>query len=179
MTKNLEHWQYPIGRYLPKFNFEKHEIEAAITTLKDFPEQLRSTLSAYSPEDLNAPYRPGGWKIKQLVHHIADSHCHAYMRCKYAYLENNPTIKAYRENDWAEKSPDALGCDIEASLKVIEGFHQRWTYFLEQLTTEELKREFSHPERKEHFTIAEMAYFYAWHARHHLAHIVNYKNFSS
>ena len=98
------------------------------------------------------------------------------MRCKYALLEDTPTIKGYNEQDWAEKSPDALDLAIDASLKIIEGVHERWTYFFEQLSSEAFERSYAHPERAENFPLKEVVYFYAWHAQHHLNHIKQYLN---
>ena len=97
MNKPLEKWQYPIGRYIPKQDFYGEEIERAIAILADFPNQLSIALDRCSKEDLDSPYRKGGWTIRQLTHHIADSHMHAYMRCKFAYLEERPLIKNYQD----------------------------------------------------------------------------------
>lgn len=174
MSLNLERWQYPIGRYQAKASFTQAEIDTAIATLKRFPDDLKNVLSECSSTDLDQAYRPGGWTIRQLVHHVADSHMHSYMRCKYAFLEDTPTIKGYQEKDWAEKSPDATSYDIMASIKIIEGIHERWTYFFEQLTAAELQREYDHPERTENFPLVEVVCFYAWHAQHHLHHITQY-----
>ena len=129
MEPTLDQWQYPTGRYLDKEIFSTEEIQTAIGVLKAFPTKLSTILSHCNEEDLNSPYRPGGWKISQLVHHIADSHMQSYIRCKFAYLEDKPTIMNYQEQDWAEKSPEALSNDIVGSLKIIEGVHQRWTDF--------------------------------------------------
>ncbi len=175
MEPTLEQWQYPIGRYLAKETFSAEEIQTAIGVLKAFPTKLSAILSHCNEEDLNSPYRPGGWKISQLVHHIADSHMQSYIRCKFAYLEDRPTIMNYQEQDWAEKSPEALSNDIVGSLKIIEGVHQRWTDFFSLLQPEEFNKTYVHPERTAHFPLAEVVCFYAWHAQHHLAHIVNYK----
>ncbi len=174
MERTLEQWQYPIGRFLTKTAFSTDEIQAAITVLSEFPEKLSSVLAQCSTEDLNHPYRTGGWKISQLVHHIADSHMQSYIRCKFAYLEERPTILNYQEQDWAEKSPEALSNDITASVQIIKGLHQRWTAFFNQISPEAFNKVYLHPERKAPFPLAEVVCFYAWHAQHHLAHIENY-----
>lgn len=179
MSINLEKWQYPIGRYQPKQKFSAEEIQTSIAVLKAFPPDLKEVLTQCTQEDLDCPYRPGGWTIKQLVHHVADSHMHSYMRCKYAYLEDTPAIKGYEERDWAEKSPDALNLAVDASVKILEGVHQRWTYFFEQLSAEDFEREYAHPERPENFPLKEVVYFYAWHAQHHLNHIKQYLKYKA
>jgi len=179
MFKSIEKWQYPIGRYLPKQNFTSQEIEEAIKVLASFPEKLSKEINLCSPKDLNTPYREGGWTIRQLTHHIADSHMHAYIRCKFAYLEDRPLIKNYQEQDWAEKSPDACNASVEASLNIIQGVHERWVFFITSLNTEELNRTYIHPERTAEFPLAEVACFYAWHAQHHLAHIQTFLNYTA
>lgn len=179
MNKPLEKWQYTIGRYIPKQDFSGEEIEGAIAILADFPNQLSIALDRCSKEDLDSPYRKGGWTIRQLTHHIADSHMHAYMRCKFAYLEERPLIKNYQEQDWAEKSPDACMAEVEASHKIIEGIHHRWVFFFKTLKKEDFKRVYVHPERAENFSLAEVAYFYAWHSKHHLAHINQFLQYNS
>lgn len=175
MEPSLEQWQYPIGRYQAKELFSAEEVQTAIEVLKEFPKKLSTVLSLCSEADLNSSYRPGGWKISQLIHHIADSHMHSYIRCKFAYLEDTPTIMNYQEKDWAEKSPEVLSQDIESSVKIIEGVHQRWTDFFTLLEPDDFAKTYVHPERAAHFSLSEVVCFYAWHAQHHLAHIVNYK----
>lgn len=179
MSIELEKWQYPIGRYQAKEVFLAEEITASIAVLKAFPKDLKEVLAQCSKEDIEQPYRPGGWTIKQLVHHIADSHMHSYMRCKYAFLEKSPTIKGYQENEWAEKCPDANVLGIASSIKILEGIHERWTYFFEHLSMEDFEREYDHPERDKNFPLKEVVYFYAWHAQHHLSHIKQYLKFKA
>lgn len=179
MTLTLEQWQYPIGRYQAKAHYTSAEIQQAIEVLSEFPEKLSSILSRCSEEDLDSPYRPGGWKISQLVHHVADSHMQSYIRCKFAYLEDRPTIMNYQEQDWAEKSPEALSNDVKASLKIIAGIHQRWTAFFALLGPGDFKKAYLHPEREKPFELAEVVCFYAWHAQHHLAHIVQFKQYQT
>ena len=174
MERSLTEWQYPIGRYSAKDEFTVEEIKTAIVVIKQFPGDLKKTLAKCRDEDITQPYRPGGWTIQQLVHHIADSHMHSYMRCKYAYLEDTPNIKGYAERDWAEKAPDATAVSVEASVLILTGVHQRWSYFFEQLTEDDFKREYDHPEREANFPLAEVVCFYASHSKHHLAHIQQY-----
>lgn len=173
MNKSLEQWQYPIGRFKRNQPSEQ-EIKAAIEELKHFPQHLRQTLSQLNEEEYDEPYRPGGWTIRQLVHHIADSHLHAYTRCKFAFLEEQPQIKSYQEKDWAEKTTDGKTAPIASSVKIIEGIHQRWVCFFEALTSLEFQHSYLHPERLDvPFTLAEVCSLYAWHSKHHLAHIRN------
>lgn len=174
MSKSLEQWQYPIGHFKMIGHPSKQEIKVAIEELKHFPQQLQQTLSQLDEEQFDHPYRPKGWTIRQLIHHIADSHMHAYIRCKFAFLEDQPEIKNYQEKDWAEKALDGKTAPIASSVKIIEGIHQRWVCFFEALTSSGFLHSYLHPERpNKPFTLAEVCCLYAWHSKHHLAHIKN------
>lgn len=173
MDKSLEQWQYPIGRFKSIASHPtEEEIKSAIDVLKTFPQQLQQTISPLSEDQFDLAYRPGGWTIRQLIHHIADSHMHAYTRCKFAFLEDQPQIKNYQEKDWAEQTPDGKNAPIAASMMIIEGIHFRWVHFFESLNSITFQRSYLHPERPEKpYTLAEVCCFYAWHSEHHLAHI--------
>lgn len=174
VEKTLEQWRYPIGHFAPQSEYSSASIHNAIAYLQTFPAVLGECVLDCTPEDHQRPYRPGGWTIRQLVHHIADSHMHAYLRCKFAYLEQHPVVKNYQEKDWAQRSPEVAITPIAASLHIIEGVHARWVDFFKQLSPKEFKRTYQHPEREAPYSLAEVSCFYAWHAEHHLAHIENY-----
>lgn len=174
MKNSLEDWQYPIGKFEPKDQFTQADIIRAIEVLEHFPIQLEETLEPCSERDLHQPYRPQGWTLNQLVHHLADSHMHAYLRCKFAFLEKTPTILPYNEQAWAESCPDTTIQNIAYSLTLIKGLHKRWTAFFKGLNQEDFLLSYRHPERETPFSLGEVACFYAWHASHHLAHIKQY-----
>ena len=119
---------------------------------------------------LDTPYREGGWTVRQVVHHLPDSHLNAYTRMKLALTEEEPTIKPYEEARWAEL-PDARGGDIEPSLRLLESLHQRWLMLLRDLKPADFDRQFRHPEHGRIFKLSETLALYAWHGRHHVAHI--------
>jgi hypothetical protein len=121
---------------------------------------------------LDTPYRPGGWTVRQVVHHLPDSHLHAYTRIKLALTEEEPTIKPYEEARWAEL-PDARTGPIDPSLALLESLHQRWLLLLRQLRPSDFERRFRHPEHNRMFALDETIALYAWHGRHHVAHITS------
>ena len=164
--------QYPIGKFEWIEHPSRKEIEIAISTLKKFPMILKSTVSGLSKDILLNQYRPDAWNIAQVVHHIADSHMHSYLRIKHALLEENPHIKDYHEVDWA-KTEDATNIDLSYSLDLIEALHKRWSLFLKSLSTEEIMKTYFHPKRNKKYTIGTTVLIYAWHCDHHLAHIYN------
>lgn len=161
---------FPIGKFqLPDVISDAH-VSNWIQTIAAFPEKLRSEVSSLTEQELDTAYRPGGWSIRQVVHHCADSHLNSFIRIKLALTEDTPTVKPYFEDKWAELS-DGKNMEVEASLKIIEGLHARWTFLLKSLTSQELKRSFFHPEHNKTIQIDEIIGFYAWHCDHHLAHI--------
>ena len=134
------------------------------------PGELHAAVITLSDEHLNTPYRPGGWTLRQTIHHLADSHMNAYIRMKLALTEENPTIKPYNEKLWAEL-PDVSG-DVEVSLQLLESLHQRWVLLLDNLTPEQWQRTFNHPESG--ITPLNLAaHLYAWHGKLRLTHIAN------
>ena len=161
--------KYPIGEY----NHSPADGETRnkwIKCIEELPEKLRKLVSSLSYEELELPYRPDGWNVKQVVHHLADSHMNSFIRFKLIQTEENPTIRPYNEADWA-RTEDAFGEDVADSLDLLEGLHKRWTTLLRHLTEEERERTFVHPEYGRHFTLSWMLGLYDWHCRHHLAHI--------
>lgn len=162
--------RYPIGT----FNFDEptalEQRQLWIRQIGDFPGRLSGLTAKLSESDLARTYRPGGWTIRQLVHHCADSHMNAYLRFKFALSMNAPTIMPYPEHRWAEL-PEAKHGNIEMSLKLVEGLHQRWAATLENLDEIQWDMVFIHPERQKTYSLTEATGLYAWHGRHHLAHI--------
>ena len=165
-----EKLRFPIGKYTKPDVISKETLEDWINDLEQFPDRLRIAVKNLSSKQLNTPYRPGGWTGCQVVHHCADSHMNSFIRFKLALTEDKPTIKPYYEDRWANL-PDAMDFPIESSLKMIEGVHQRWTYLIKNLTEEELNKVFIHPEHHKEFKLIETIGLYAWHSKHHLAHV--------
>jgi uncharacterized damage-inducible protein DinB len=160
--------RYPIGKfqYIPFENVSARQ--AAIAEIRGLPALLRRAVEGLSEEQLDSPYRDGGWTIRQLVHHIADSHMNAFLRFRLALTEDKPLIKPYDENEWA-KLPDAA-LPIDSSLGIVEHLHHRWTVMLELLPEAAFARELVHPHSGE-MTLDKLLQIYAWHGRHHVAHI--------
>lgn len=133
------------------------------------PERLKAAVSGLSDAQLDTPYREGGWTVRQVVHHLADSHANSVIRFKLALTEDWPTIKPYDEAAWA-KLPDSKSLPIESSMTFIEGMHERWVALLEAMTEADFERGFVHPEHGRQSLATALA-IYAWHSRHHVAHI--------
>jgi uncharacterized damage-inducible protein DinB len=170
---DLEKLKYPIGRYQVERNIDKAAIRSWIKEIEMLPQKLSEAVKGLSEKQLQTPYRPEGWTVQQVVHHIADSHMNSYIRFKLALTEDKPMIKPYDEKLWAEL-PDSKEVDIYVSLDLIRSLHKRWTELLKQLSNEELNKEFLHPEsgiKK----LKESIGHYAWHGNHHLAHITTLK----
>ncbi len=170
MTKRtLEALRYPIGQMPTPLIFKELEIQNWIFDIEKLPAQMRTAVQNRTPAQLDTPYRPEGWTVRQVVHHVADSHMNAYIRLKNALTEDNPTIKPYEEQLWAEL-PDSM-MDVEISLKIIENLHLRMVKILRGLSAADFERTFFHPGSKKTFKIGTLAAMYSWHGRHHLAHI--------
>lgn len=140
-----------------------------IDDIAALPADLRAAVAGFSPNQLDTPYRPGGWTVRQVVHHVPDSHLNSYVRFKLAVTEEEPVIKPYDEAAWAEL-PDARGDDVEGSLLLLAALHRRWTHFLRSLDDAQFGRSFRHPELGV-VTLDHNLQLYAWHGRHHLAHV--------
>jgi len=160
--------RYPLGPFSPIAE-TADVITAAILEIESLPTALRAAVRGLGDPRLDTPYRPGGWTVRQLVHHIADSHMNGLIRTKLALTEANPTIKPYDEAAWAELSDARL--PLEVSLGIIDGVHVRWVRVLQSLTPDQLQRTFVHPEHGQTMTIAYQVQNYGWHSRHHVAHI--------
>ncbi len=167
MTDDL---RYPTGRFVPPPSWPATSIaewRAAITAL---PTELRSAVDRLDDGQLDTTYRDGGWTVRQVVHHVLDSHVNAYCRFKLALTEDTPTIKSYDEARWAEL-PDGRTGSIEPSLGALAGIHQRWGRLLEEMSPGDFDRCFHHPEHDSTFPLGRTLAMYAWHGRHHVAHI--------
>lgn len=165
--------RYPIG----EFNFEgeitKNIVMEWIKEIEILPNHLKETVEKLHDDQLNTPYREGGWTVRQVVHHIADSHLNAFVRVKLALTEEKPFIKTYDENKWVELSDYDM--PVIVSLGLLEGLHSRWVQLLSGLNDAELKKVFLHPELGE-VSIGKCIALYAWHGKHHLAHITSLCN---
>jgi len=169
--KDLDDLRYPIGRFNSPKSAEASVRIAHIETLRMLPEHLQAAVSGLTNQQLDTPYREGGWTVRQLVHHVADSHANSYVRFKLALTEDWPTIKPYDEAAWAELA-DSRKLPIEPSLSFIAGLHGRWVALLESLSEEDFLRGYNHPERGRQDLATALA-LYEWHARHHTAHVTN------
>ncbi|MBL8022573.1 MAG: putative metal-dependent hydrolase [Leptospirales bacterium] len=143
----------------------------AIAEIESLPGELTETLSKLNAEQLATPTLPGKWTVSQVVHHIADSHMNAFIRCKLALTEDKPTIKPYEEAEWARKIDAGTAIPARVSAELLTALHARWCLLLKSLSPEEWRRAYFHPEARREFLMEEVACLYAWHGRNHLAHI--------
>ena len=169
-SQNLENLKYPIGKFIKPESISESQILEWIDTIESLPEVLSKLTKDLSVEQLNWPYRPEGWNIKQVVHHLADSHMNSMIRFKWTLTEDTPTIKAYHEDRWA-KLKDDNDNNLSHTQSLLKGLHAKLGILLRSLTKEDLKREFIHPEHCKHISLEETIGIYAWHSKHHLAHI--------
>ena len=170
MSLDIEKLRFPVGTFTAPTPIEVSHLEVWKKDIAAFPQRVVDTIKELSEEQLDWIYRPGGWSIKQVIHHCADSHMNSFIRFKLSLTEDTPTIKPYMENLWAEM-PDTTEVKIEESIKILEGLHARWTVLLNALSKGDLEKAFIHPEHGTRFTVAENMGVYAWHCNHHLAHI--------
>jgi hypothetical protein len=169
---DLEYLRYPIGRFIPPPAAALLSDRAAhIETLRLLPEQLKEAVIGLNDKQLDTPYREGGWTVRQLVHHIADSHANSYVRCKLALTEDWPTIKPYDEAAWANLA-DSRQLPVDVSLALVGGLHQRWVTLFKSLSKSDFEKGYVHPESGRQ-NLSHVLALYAWHSRHHLAHIAN------
>ncbi len=161
--------RYPIGRFAPPATYSPELRSGFIDQIAAVPGHLRDAVQALTAAQLGTPYREGGWTVAQVVHHLPDSHVNAYVRFKLAVTEEAPAIKVYNEGLWAEL-PDATSTDIAASLALLGALHQRWTVLLGSLTPGDFDKTFVHPVNGP-VTLDRNLALYAWHGRHHVAHI--------
>jgi len=162
--------RYPVGKFDSKAPLTAASRAAAIADIAALPGTLRAAVAGLDDAQLDTPYRPDGWTVRQVVHHMADSHLNAFTRVKLALTEDNPTIKPYDEKAWAELV-DARTMPVACSLGIIEGMHQRWVTLLGSLGDAHFARTVVHPEHGRMMSIDYLTALYAWHCRHHVAHI--------
>jgi hypothetical protein len=169
-TATLENLRYPVGRFSVPASSMAGVRLAYIQTLRQLPESLAAAVAGLDDHQLDTAYREGGWTVRQVVHHVFDSHANCYIRMKLALTEDWPTIKPYDEGAWAELADSRLPANV--SLTLIAALHERWIYLLESLSEEEFARGYVHPESGRQ-NLSQVLALYNWHSRHHTAHIAN------
>jgi len=166
--------RYPIGQFHFPAEVSDNDRELFIEQIAETPANLRAALEGLSEHQLEMPYRPDGWTVRQVVHHVPDSHMNSYVRFHWALTEDEPLIKSYHEDRWAEL-PDARTAPVEISLALLDALHMRWTELLRSLSKSDLARTFRHPELGP-VSLAQNLALYAWHGRHHVAHITSLRH---
>jgi len=163
--------RYPVGRFVrPTAALPPSERTRMIAEIAAAPAALRAAVKGLTNAQLDTPYRPDGWTVRQVVHHVPDSHLNAYCRFKLALTEDVPTIKPYDETRWAE-TPDGRSALVEESLTLLEALHKRWIFLLERMAPADFERKLNHPEWSAPLTLDAMLALYSWHGRHHVAHV--------
>ncbi|MEM1319549.1 MAG: YfiT family bacillithiol transferase [Bacteroidota bacterium] len=170
MMLDLEQLRYPVGEYIIPDLISPTLRDQWIAVIADLPGQLKQRIEGLSPEQLDTPYRPGGWTLRQLIHHLADSHMNSYIRFKLGLTEDRAAIRPYDESRWAEL-PDTPNTPVQVSLNLLDNLHQRWVVLLQQMKDSDWERTVYHPENKQTYRLDELLGMYDWHSRHHLAHI--------
>ncbi|WP_299456983.1 YfiT family bacillithiol transferase [uncultured Microscilla sp.] len=168
-TTNLS---YPIGQCMIPDSMPQEYLTQCIAEIADLPKQMRAATQALNDAQLDTPYRPEGWTVRQLVHHVADSHMNSYVRFHWTLTEPTPTIKAYDEKAWAALDYHQT-MPIEVSLQLLDALHQRWVVLLRALTPNDLHKAFVHPATQQQVSLREAVATYAWHGKHHVAHVAS------
>jgi len=163
------HPRYPIGKYEPQ-PFSEKQKQSWLNDIKFLPQALENAILNLDEAQINTPYRDGGWTVKQLVHHVADSHMNAYVRFKLALTEENPTIKPYEEGEWA-KLKDSENIPVNVSITLLHALHMRWHEVLLNMSVEDFNKTVFHPEHQKQMSLWFLLGMYAWHSRHHTAHV--------
>lgn len=171
-NQELNKLRYPIGKFKAPDNISDSQIKEWIDYLETYPQELRSLVEGLSEEQLETPYRPEGWTVRQLIHHISDSHHNSYIRFKWALTEDTPVIKVYDEKKWAELHDTRTG-PIALSLAHLKAVHTKLVFLLRGLAPSDLKKGFIHPEGNSRTSLEENIGRYVWHGKHHYAHIEN------
>jgi len=167
--------RYPIGKYQRPKSLTPAERIAAIDAIRQTPARMRAAVKGLDDQQLDTPYRPDGWSVRQVVHHVPDSHMNAYTRFKLALTEDTPTIKPYNEAKWAELD-DAKSRLVEQSLTLLESLHARWVFLLERLKPADFDRAVNHPEWESPMSLDQLLAMYSWHGKHHVAHITTLRD---
>lgn len=168
--KELKALRYPIGKYNPLVEVTDELLQEWIVSIENLPNKLSALVKDFSDEQLATPYRPGGWTVRQTLHHIGDSHANSYIRFKWTLTEDTPLIKAYEEAAWADLF-DTKEAPINLALDFIEALHAKWVYLLKGLSEEQLNLRFVHPDSGKNISLRKTIGMYAWHSDHHYAHI--------
>jgi DinB superfamily len=163
--------QYPVGRFEWPDAVSPADRRRYIDEIEQTPKNMRAAVTGLSDQQIDTPYRPGGWTVRQVVHHLPDSHLNSYLRFRLALTEDEPTIKPYDQERWAELV-DARTAPVELSLVLLDSLHKRWVLLLRSLSASDCSRKFRHPELGE-VTLEKNLALYAWHGRHHVAHITS------
>ena len=171
-----EDLRFPIGNFDKNIEVTPDLRKVFIQTITDLPKNLENAVADLTDEQLDTPYRPEGWTVRQTIHHIADSHLNSYIRFKLALTEDTPTIRPYYEDRWAELADSFL--PIASSLAITENLHLRWTTLLNSMREADFQRKLIHPESGE-WTLGEMLGLYAWHGKHHTAHITRLREINN
>lgn len=166
---NDEQLRYPIGRFSSKESYTQEEVQTLIKRIEAVPRKIEEIFKSLTTQQLDTPYRDGGWTARQVLHHVADSHMNAYIRIKWTLTEETPTIKAYDEKAWAETGE--VKTDPTVSIALLKALHTKWTILLSTLTTDDFPKKFYHPDSKKHVRIDQAIATYAWHGEHHLGHL--------
>lgn len=167
----MEKLKYPIGKYIEQ-PFSNEQLKEWLLDIQSLPIQIEYAITNLDEAQLETPYREGGWTVKQLVHHVADSHMNAYIRFKLGLSEENPSIKPYDQNGWAAMA-DTKNIPINVSITLLFALHTRWHEILKNISQKEWTRTVFHPEYKKEMTLWYLLGMYAWHSKHHVAHITS------
>ncbi len=162
------HLRYPIGKFNGQPPANEAERQEFLQDIEETPAKLRAAVQGLSDKQLDTPYREGGWTVRQVVHHLPDSHLNSYTRFKWALTEDEPTIKTYYEDRWAELADSKM--PVQVSLTLLDSLHQRWTHLLRSFKAQDWEKKLQHPELGV-VTLDKLLALYAWHGRHHVAHI--------
>jgi hypothetical protein len=170
---DIERLRYPIGKFTGKDAYTSEDVAQFISRIESLPAKMEAAVKGLTADQLNTPYREGGWTVRQVVHHVPDSHMNAYIRLKWALTEDTPIIKAYNEKPWAETPETTM--DPVMSINLLKALHVKWVALFKNLTPADFQKQFYHPDTKKHVRLDHLAGLYAWHGEHHLGHVSSLK----